>query len=171
MKKDRNEERSDDKAGGRSSAGLRGRAKERLKAKEPEKIWPRAEADSKKLLHELEVHRIELEMQNEELRLARFEAEESRAKYADLYDFAPAGYLTLDEKGFISGLNIAATTLLGADRSLLVHKPVVLCTGYSDLVSAETAMAMGSEGFLMKPLSRHELVAAIRRVLDAKSDL
>ena len=58
-------------------------------------------ADKKKLIHELEVQRIELEMQNDELRKAQQEIEASRSRYVDLYDFAPEGYFTLDGKGVI----------------------------------------------------------------------
>ena len=62
-------------------------------------------------------------MQNEELKRAREEVEEVLAKYTDLYDFAPVGYLTFDEKGLISELNLTAAQLLGIERSFLVNKP------------------------------------------------
>ena len=55
--------------------------------------------EATRLIHELRVHQIELEMQNEELRLSEARLEESRSRYADLYDFAPVGYLTLDDGG------------------------------------------------------------------------
>jgi PAS domain S-box-containing protein len=79
--------------------------------------------DILKLVHELEVHQIELEMQNEELRRAQLAAETIQEKYADFYDFAPVGYLTLDEKGLISDLNLATSGLLGIERKSLVHEP------------------------------------------------
>ena len=82
--------------------------------------------DPSSLIHELEVHQIELEMQNEELRRAQLEIEGSREKYFDLYDFAPVGYLTLDEKGSISELNLTAAALLGIARKSALNKPFSL---------------------------------------------
>ncbi|MBU2631302.1 MAG: PAS domain S-box protein [Proteobacteria bacterium] len=75
------------------------------------------------MLHELRVHQIELEMQNEELRLAQEALDASHARYLDLYDFAPTGYITLSEKGLILKTNLTAATLLGKARSELVNQP------------------------------------------------
>jgi PAS domain S-box-containing protein len=72
------------------------------------------------LVHELEVHQIQLEMQNEELRRAQEELEAARDKYADLYDFAPAGHLTINENGQIVEANLTAATLLGTERGVLL---------------------------------------------------
>jgi len=74
------------------------------------------EANNLKLVHELQVHQIELEMQNDELTKAREHAETTMEKYTDLYDFAPSGYLTLSEEGEITDLNFLAATMLGKDR-------------------------------------------------------
>ncbi len=75
------------------------------------------------LLHELQVHQIELEMQNEALRQAQVELEESRDQYVDLFEFAPVGYLTLSRDGLIEQINLTGASLLGADRrKLLQHR-------------------------------------------------
>ncbi len=71
------------------------------------------------LIHEIKVYQIELKMQNEELREKQTELERYRSKYLDLYDFAPVGYITLNEKGYIKKLNLAMSNLLGKYRSKL----------------------------------------------------
>jgi PAS domain S-box-containing protein len=78
------------------------------------------------LVHELQVHQVELEMQNEALRAAQLEIEESRAKYVDLYDLAPVGYLSFSDKGLISEVNLTAAQLLGVERKWLINKPFSL---------------------------------------------
>ena len=82
--------------------------------------------DVKKLVHELQVHQVELEMQNDELRKTQQELELSRDKYTDLYELAPSGYFTLDRFGKILGLNLTGAALLAADRSFLINKPFSL---------------------------------------------
>jgi PAS domain S-box-containing protein len=79
-------------------------------------------ANALALVHELQVHQIELEMQNEELKRARLEAEEASAKYSDLYDFAPIGLFTLNEQGQILESNLAGATFLGVERRNLSKK-------------------------------------------------
>ena len=74
-------------------------------------------------LHELRVHQIELEMQNEELRRAQQTIEASRTSYANLYDFSPVGYLTIDKRGLILKANLTISGMLGVERSLLIMKP------------------------------------------------
>lgn len=76
------------------------------------------------VLHELRVHQIELEMQNEELRQAQAELEASRARYFDLYDLAPVGYLTLSKQGLIVEVNLTAAKLLGVKRGAMVRRPL-----------------------------------------------
>jgi PAS domain S-box-containing protein len=79
---------------------------------------------TRRLFHELRVHQIELEMQNEELRRAQEEMEASRARYFDLYDLAPVGYLTLSEKGLILEANLTIVRLLGLTRVALLKQPL-----------------------------------------------
>lgn len=74
------------------------------------------------LMHELLVHKVELEMQVEELRRAHIEMEEARDRYLDLYEFAPVGYLTIDRSGLISEINLTGATLLGSERSKLIDR-------------------------------------------------
>ena len=75
-------------------------------------------------VHELEVHQVELEMQNRELLESQLLLEESRSRYADLYDFAPVGYVTLDRTGRIQDINLTGAALLGVERSLLAGIPL-----------------------------------------------
>ena len=75
-------------------------------------------------LHELQVHQIELEMQNEELRTIQVALDQERSNYQDLYDMAPVGYLTLNASGQILHTNLQAAHLLGLPRSQLVRKPL-----------------------------------------------
>ncbi len=106
---------------------LRGRAeiKAREKAAEmPENREVLSPGEARKVLHDLRVHQIELEMQNEELRRAQAELETSRARYFDLYDLAPVGYCTLNEQGLILEANLTAAGLLGVERSVLLKQPL-----------------------------------------------
>ncbi|TAK89888.1 MAG: phosphodiesterase [Burkholderiaceae bacterium] len=81
------------------------------------------------LLHEPQVHQVELEMQNEELRRAQVALETAHDRFVDLYDFAPVGYLTLNAQGMIVEANLTATGLLGKERrQLLKHAFVRLVT-------------------------------------------
>jgi PAS domain S-box-containing protein len=83
---------------------------------------PAAESDTKRLVHELEVHQIELEMQNEELVKARAEVEAILHQYTDLYDFAPIGYFTLASDGTIHQVNLAGASLLCVERGKLIQR-------------------------------------------------
>ncbi len=109
-------------AGDRSAAALREAAERRVQARTAGPPGRSAE----ELLHELAVHQVELEMQNEELRIAQQELELSRDRYADLYDFAPVGYLTLSPRGEIRELNLTAARMLGAERDRLLGRKMSL---------------------------------------------
>jgi PAS domain-containing protein len=100
---------------------LRLKAEEKLKEKQRKIDKPVIETDVNKLLHELQVHQIELEMQNEELREANETAETALKKYTMLYDLAPMGYFTLDSDGIICELNFTGADMLGDKRFSLVN--------------------------------------------------
>lgn len=76
-----------------------------------------------RLHHELEVHEVELELQNEELRQTKDDLETALERFSSLYDFAPVGYLSLDHEGVVRSANLAAGTLLEVPRSQLVNRP------------------------------------------------
>jgi PAS domain S-box-containing protein len=88
--------------------------------------------EARRLLHELQVHQIELEMQNDELRQAQAELEVSRARYFELYDLAPVGYVQLSERGLILEANLTLATLLGMDRNSLVQQPLTRFVIFED---------------------------------------
>ena len=100
------------------AAELRRRAEERLRASRTDAGAP-TEAEVRRLLHELQVHQIELELQNEELRGSRAEVEAGLERFTDLYDFAPVGYVTLDRDGVVRQVNLAGASMLGAERARL----------------------------------------------------
>ena len=87
---------------------------------------------AEELLHELRVHQIELEMQNEELRRAQLALEESRDRYVDLYEFAPVGYLTLNLAGRVAEINLAGASLIGVERAKLLHRRFDHCVVLED---------------------------------------
>lgn len=92
---------------------------------------PHGDVDPRRLVHELQVHQIELEMQNQQLRQMQAELEQSLDRYTDLFDFAPVGYVTLTAAGLIKEANLAAATLIGVERA-------TLCQSYfSAMVSRE----------------------------------
>jgi PAS domain S-box-containing protein len=83
---------------------------------------PQGEADATRLLEELQVHQLELEMQNHQLRLTQEDLETAKERYANLYEFAPSGYFTLDRQGRITEVNLAGAALLGLPRAQLAGR-------------------------------------------------
>lgn len=106
-----------------NSEKLRKEAEKKLGVRKKKKCEELSPEEAGRIIHELEVHQIELEMQNEELRRAHVQLEDSRSKYSDLYDLAPVGYFTFDEKGLILELNLTGAGMLGIERSRLIKKP------------------------------------------------
>ena len=115
-----------------TAAGLRRRAEQRLREQQTGTGQAPPSADPQRLVHELQVHQIELEMQNKELQQAQDKLEVALEKYTDLYDFAPVGYLTLDREGAIREANLASASLLGIERSWLVKRRFGLCVSEAD---------------------------------------
>jgi two-component system sensor histidine kinase/response regulator len=100
---------------------LRQKAEEQLKEKLKKTASPLSETDKLKLIHELEVYQIELELQNDELQRAQAIADTATNKYSDLYDFAPSGYITLTKPGDIIELNLTSAILIGEERAKLIN--------------------------------------------------
>ena len=94
-----------------------------------------ASDERERLIHDLEVHQAELEAQNRQLRETQDMLEQSRARYADLYDFAPFAYCTFDSDGVIREINLAGATLLGAARARLIGKPFLACAAVTDTLA------------------------------------
>lgn len=113
---------------------LRKKAEAHLDSTEPA-IMPDRIQVPVDLIHELRVHQIELEMQNEELRRTQDALEKSRAHYLELYDFAPVGYLSLNEEGIIVEINLTASKLLGKDRKGIINQRFAkfIADDYKDL--------------------------------------
>ena len=88
--------------------------------------------DIKQMYEELEVHKIELEMQNEELKTAQYELHNSRQKYFDLYNLAPVGYFTINPEGLITAVNLTAASMLGVTRTSLINKHLSAFMPYGD---------------------------------------
>lgn len=103
----------------REANELRRYAEKKLAKSSP--VAQPAKADTKRLLHELQVHQIELEIQNEHLRQVQADLEASLTRFVDLYEFAPVGYLTLTAAGFVDESNHTAAAMLGVEWSKLLR--------------------------------------------------
>lgn len=105
-----------------TSALIRHKAEEALQEKQATSPSNFSESEIIRLIHELEVHQIELEMQNEELLLAKEQAEKAAQKYAELFLYAPAGYFTLSRSGEILELNLVASQIFGIEKHALLNR-------------------------------------------------
>lgn len=105
-----------------SKRKLRRRAEDRLDVETENSVQINSETETERLLHELQVHQIELEMQNIELQQASVDVENSLNKYTDLYEFAPVGYFTLDGEGVVRDVNLTCCGLFGIDRTRLLGR-------------------------------------------------
>lgn len=105
-------------------ATFRQQAEEVLQG-QPANLTDLSAADIQALIHNLQVHQIELELQNEELRRAQLELQAARDRYADLYNFAPISYFTLDANGAIIEANLTGAALLNVTRSALIGTPLI----------------------------------------------
>ncbi len=117
---------------------MRRRAERRLRKQPAGGAQIEAKADAHRILHELQVYQVELELQNEELKQSKAEVDAVLEKYTDLYDFAPVGYCTLSNNGTILQVNLAGANLVGIERSQLTGRRFGL------LVSAEVRPVFNS---------------------------
>jgi PAS domain S-box-containing protein len=97
--------------------------------------------ETARLVHELEVHQIELEMQNEELQEARDKADALLAQYTDLYDFSPAGYFTLAADGTVLAVNLTGARLLGIERAQLLNRRFGVLVSEGDRIEFNAFLA------------------------------
>jgi PAS domain S-box-containing protein len=87
---------------------------------------------AQKLINEIRVHQVELEMQNDELLRAQTDLEKATAKYSDLFDFSPVGYISLNREGLIREANLTAASLLGIERNQLIGLPFLVHVAPAD---------------------------------------
>ncbi|GEM_PF-4029362 len=118
---------------------LRRQAEKRIR-KPMDSTGETSEIKVQKLIHELQAHQIELEMQNKALHTSQMETADERRRYENLFEFAPVGYFTLDRKGHITETNVTGASLLGAEKRSLTG-PVSICyapgTSVSSVPSSE----------------------------------
>lgn len=139
---------------------LRQKAEASLKKKTFEAGPQLSKGDALKLIHELQVYQEELRMQNEELAFAKQQAVDNAAsKYAQLYDFAPSGYFTLDRNGVIIMLNLTGAIMLGIDRSLLVNTIFSL---YVSDASKQFCIAFLDKAFKSKKKETCEIILSTK---------
>ena len=119
------------------SKSLREKAEEKLRNSK-NKESHQSEADTQRLIHELEVHQIELEMQNQELTESEERSRKATEKYTSLYDFAPMGYFTLDQGCKIKSMNLSGAQMVGRERYLLheIDFRLFVTIGYKDIFNS-----------------------------------
>ena len=160
-----------------SNATLRQRAEQRMRATanlSAENAENTSPEMAQRILHELRVHQIELEMQNEELRRVQAELEASQARYFDLYDLAPVGYCTVNDQDLILQANLNVATLLDVSRKALINQPVshyifksdqdvyylcrkhLLATGQEQMCELRMAKSDGSRRWLQIAISAEQ---------------
>jgi len=110
------------KSGAGTFDELRRRAEDWLGGSKPADDERSPEADAHRLIHELHVHQIELEMQNEELQRVQAELENGLTRLTDLYEFAPVGYVTLDAQGVLRDVNLTGSRMMGLERTRLIGR-------------------------------------------------
>ncbi len=115
---------------GSSKSAQRDAAEKKL-SKSPDMKQELKDTTPEAIIHELQVHQVELEMQNEELKRIQHALEESKGKYEDLYDFAPVGYFTLTHKGIIREVNLTGASLVR------VLRPELINIGFGRFVASE----------------------------------
>ncbi len=125
---------ANDKPVSKQFSDLRKRAEKALQERPPDNLESPelSNEEMHRLIHELQVYQIELELQNDELRRFQNEIEESRNKYSHLYDFAPVGYFTVKDKGMIAQANLTGAALLGINRESLIGKPLTRFVSMED---------------------------------------
>ena len=131
----------------RDPGELRRRAEKRLPGARDPSVTADALPESARLVRELQVHQVELEMQNEELQQIRADLEESLSRYTNLYESAPVGYLTLGRDGTIRQVNLTGARLLGLERTRLVgaRLGILLAAESRSAFNAFLARVLGNE--------------------------
>jgi len=125
---------------------LRRKAEQRLAGRRTKQIAAPPIADERRLLHELDVHQVELELQNEELRRARVELEAAVERYSELFDFAPIGYAALNEDDTIREINHAGARLLSTERARLVGARFIGFVELRNAANFHALLAKAREG-------------------------
>lgn len=151
----------------KSSSRMLRRKAEELAARSPKSLEILSDEETHRLIHELQVHQIELEMQNEQLHLTQVELDRERNRYIDLYNLAPVGYCTLNMQGKILQANMTAVNLFGTTQSDLINHSIThfilqedqdiyyLCQKQSDDLNESRSCELRMIGKYDKPFWAH----------------